>query len=151
MLDISEKFEAFARWMILSILSKSPCVSFDGKLYYVKKFYMNKTIFLYYLGVKSKSYMGSVFARVFDHYFKHSINLYSDYMQFYKKEFNSFEDYLEEKHNLLANEIKIFNNENSYCKFYGNKYRWNIEQLFHDEEMKEEMWKFFGGITINED
>jgi len=134
--------------MILSkFISKKPCMLLDGTFYYVKKFYMKKFIFLYYVGVKNRSYMGSVFARLFDHYYKHSKSLYSEYRHFYGKEFKSFEEYLEKKHNFMDDEIKIFNDKNLYFKIYGSKPAWNLENLIRfDEEIKENFWKFFGGL-----
>ena len=128
------------------LMPKKPSMTLNGTFYYVKHFYIKKFIFLIYMGVRNKSYIGSVFGRLFDYYCKHSTSLYSEYKSFYKQEFKTFEKYLESKHNLMDEEIAIYCDKNSHYKIYLTKPNWKFESLLYNDEIKEKFLKFFGGI-----
>lgn len=125
-------------------------IKFDKKAYYIKTIKMYKIFFLHFLGVKPKTYIGNVFGRLFDYYFKNSVQLYKEYKNSYKKEFSSFEEYLRNKHNLNDKEIKALKNKSSYYKHFENIPGGTPENLLFYEEVKDRVYDFFGGLK-NED
>lgn len=108
-------------------------------------FVTSKFIFLYKLGFKRNSYMYNTFKKVYDFFCKNAINLQSDYKKYYKNEFDSFEKYLEIKHNLTSKEIFNLNNKYSCYKNITMCSDWNALNLFYDERCIDFFSKFFGG------
>ena len=122
---------------------------------YCKAVYFKKNIipmwiickcFLYYMGVRNKSYMGNSMIRLFNEYFKNSNNLYLEYFFYYRREYNTFCDFIKNKHNLLydcnSNYCSLF----SYYTFNGHISDSNIDMLLkYDDIFKEIFWDFFGG------
>jgi len=83
-------------------------------IFYNKNSIFKKSYFFNILGVISKSYIGSIISRIYDYYFINSRSLNKEYRKYYRKEFNTFEDYLNKKHNLFKYEIDKLNNKNVY-------------------------------------
>ena len=87
-----------------------------NKAFFIKRKNINKNKFFKYFGIKKNTFMAKILNDLFFDLFDNSINLYKEYKIFYKREFFSFEEYLQQKHNLLPNEVKLFQNKKSYYK-----------------------------------
>ena len=80
---------------------------------YMKKYYMRKT---WQHFIKKRSYIAITFSKIYDFFCNNAINLKKEYKKYYQKEYLSFEEYLQQKHNLFKDEIECLNNQNSYYK-----------------------------------
>lgn len=89
--------------------------------------------------------MYNTFKKIYDFFCQNAINLKKDYEKYYKDEFDSFERYLEIKHNLTSEEISSLNNKYSYYKNITMCSDWNALNLFYDKRFIEFFSKFFGG------
>jgi hypothetical protein len=94
--------------------------------------------------------MGSIISRIHDYYFKNSRSLTKDFNKYYRKEFNTFENYLDKKHNLFKEEIESLNSRNAY---YSEKHiaerhvaREFLGDIYEDNPIKE---KIFSILKIN--
>ena len=125
---------------------KKYSIKIQDNFYYNKiPFATSKFMFLHKLGFKRKSYMYNTFTNIYDFFCKNSINLQKDYEKYYKDEFDSFEKYLEIKHNLTPEEIAKLNNQYSYYKNITMCTDWNALNLFYDERFVKIFSEFFGG------
>jgi len=102
-------------------------------VYYNKSYHLEKSYFFKVLGIKPKSYIGQTITRIHDYYFKNSCLLIKDYKKYYKKEYSSFIDYLEKKHNLFQHEIVKLKKHKAYYseKQYTEKFR--AGELLNDD------------------
>lgn len=116
-----------------------------SKFYYIKSININKYNFVKLFNVKYFSYAGSIFKRLFDFYCKHSINLHSEYAKYYKKEFDSYNSFLYNKHNLIQKEIGIFKNKNSSYKDIDNTPESRYKYFIDNDIIEEKFYNFFGG------
>ena len=89
--------------------------------YSVDEIYFQKTknnsykAMLKYFKIKKNSYFSYFFKRLNYELFCNSTNLYAEYKKFYKKEFNSYEDFLSKKYNLFDCELNRFSNLKKLC------------------------------------
>jgi len=83
-------------------------------IYFNKSFKLKKSYFFKFLDIYPRSYIGQIISRIHDYYFKNSHLLKTEFKKYYKKEFSTFEDFLDKKHNLFKNEIKELNYNNAY-------------------------------------
>jgi hypothetical protein len=83
-------------------------------IFYNKSFCLKKSYFFKSLGIKPRSYIGQIISRIHDYYFKNSILLKKEFKKYYQKEYFSFKDYLDKKHNLFQNEINELNYNTAY-------------------------------------
>jgi hypothetical protein len=131
-------------------------------IYFNKSFYLKKSYFYKSFGVRPKSYIGQIISRIHDYYFKNSCLLKKDYKKYYKKEYSSFNDYLDKKHNLFQHEIKDLN---YHAAFFSNKHiaeRFKSSELlsytYDDNVIREKMFDIlkvendaFGELNFYED
>lgn len=69
-------------------------------IYFKSKSLPSKWIVLFRLGVKTNTFAGDIVSRLYDFYFKEAIDLCLEYRLYYKKEFKSFIEYIEQHHNI---------------------------------------------------
>lgn len=81
-------------------------IDIGKRIYFNRSKKYKKSYFYKILGFYPKSYFGQVIARIYDFYFKNAKLLKKDFKKYYKKEFASFDEYLNKKHNLFNNEIE---------------------------------------------
>ena len=58
-----------------------------------------------FFGVKRNSYAATIVERIYDHYCRGANNLYLEYLLYYRKEFSTFDTFLEQKYNLFPDEV----------------------------------------------
>lgn len=68
-----------------------------------------------YFGAKPKSYVGRIVDRIYDYHFLGARNLKFEYIQYYRKEFPTYLEFLKRRFNLTSEESKMLN---SYLAFY---------------------------------
>ena len=116
----------------------------SDKAFFIKRNNININKFLKYFGIKKHTFMELVINDLFFNLFGNSINLYKEYRKFYKKEYPTFNDYLQQKHNLLPKEAKLFQNKNSYYKEINKYY---MDEIFNAvSEIKCVLEKYIGKI-----
>jgi hypothetical protein len=101
-------------------------------IYFNKTPHLRKLYILKLLGVKPQSYIGQVMNRIYGYFFKNSYLLKREYNRFYKKEFNSFQDFLERKHNLFKSEIDVLNYNKAFCSEKQNVEQYRAAELLQD-------------------
>jgi hypothetical protein len=100
----------------------------------------------------SRSYIGQLVSRIHDYYFKNSILLKKEFKKYYKKEYSSFNDYLDKKHNLFQDEISELNYNIAYYseKIIAERYKvcGLLDNHFDDNIISE---KIFEILNVDND
>ena len=106
-----------------------------------------------FFGVKKNSYMGSVVRRIYDYYCGGATNLYRTYRKYYKKEFSTYEEFLEKHFNLFPDEVKSISSKHLYYKDISFQPANNITNLIQDSEIAKTVKQFLGdeGVDNSED
>ena len=91
--------------------------------------------------------MGDLISKIYDFYCDGAKNLFVEYKKYYRKEFDSYNDFLARKYNLLEFEIKELSSKFLYAKEIKDIKDYSIEQLCENEEIKELLLEFLGGKT----
>lgn len=104
-----------------------------------------------FFGVKKDSYMGSIVQRIYDHYCGGAINLYFTYWRYYRKEFSTYEGYLEKRFNLFPDEVKKLTSKSLYYKDMSFQPESNITNLTEDLAIANTIKKFLGDEGDEED
>lgn len=126
---------------------KSTVYKNNGLIFFNNTTLPCKTIVLYRMGVKRKSYAGNIVSRLYDFYFKGAINLNREYRLYYKKEYMSFIDFIEQHHNIEHDLAVYLSNGHFSIKRYS--YRSidsNICRLEESKSISEAFLKAIGGI-----
>lgn len=121
-------------------------IIYKRKVFFNKKDVCSIGIILKKYGVKGNSYAGNVLKRIYHYYFGDSVNLYKEYKKYYKKEFKTYDNYLE-CHLGLPDELrrKIVYRKIFYVNLEG-KGEHIGDSFLYDDELKEQFWEFAGGI-----
>ncbi len=121
----------------------------DGKSgFFIKNYYVNRHGIMHYFGVKKNSYAGSIIERVYDYFCMGAKSVFVEYIRYYRREFDSYNDFLLRKHNFFVKEISDIN---KYLLFYKNlslTEECGITNLLDDEEFNNIIIKFLGGKYI---
>ena len=116
----------------------------DEMFYFIKNENINKEKLIRTLCIKPQSYIAWVFSRLFDYYFSDSVNIVLEYKSFYKKEFDSLDHYLKDKHNLRTAERRIMGCRKSFYKNLGMEPERNIQSLSEDKTVGAIFWALLG-------
>ena len=97
--------------------------------------------------------MGSVVRRIYDDYCGGAINLYRTYRKYYKKEFSSYEEFLERHFNLFPDEVRSISSKHLYYKDTSFQPENNITNLIEDLAIANTVKQFLGdeGADDSED
>ena len=98
-----------------------------------------------YFGVIRNTYAGSIVERIYSYYCRGSQNTFVIYNIYYKKEFSSFEEFLERKFNLSLEDAKKFNSKFLCHKELEFQPGISITDLLNDGNMYETFINFLGG------
>ena len=86
--------------------------------------------------------MANVATRLYEYFYANSISLKKEYRKYYKQEFNTFGEFLSQKHNLFPFEIKCFLHKRSYYKDLSITPDLNIAELMNDEAISKAVLSF---------
>lgn len=92
-----------------------------------------------HFGVKRKTYMGSVVKRIYNYYCTGADNLFLTYLIHYRKEYQSFREYLEKHFNLFPDEIEKVNSWRLHGKNLELQPENNMQALLDDAEIKKQL------------
>ena len=81
----------------------------DNHIYFKYRFRVSERGACKHFGVKRKSYAGTIVQRLHYYYCGGAVNLYWQYLRYYRCEFNGFVEFLEKKHNLFQSEVNSLN------------------------------------------
>ena len=123
----------------------------DGIVYFNKNVLPRKWLVLKRMGVKRNSFAGDVISRLYDYYFSGAIDLNNDFRKYYRKEYASIIDYMEQHHNICYDDA-VFMAKGSYSmkNCSQNSVERNIETVNYVKDIKEAFAKAVGGF-IDED
>jgi hypothetical protein len=102
-------------------------------IYFNKSNRLKKSFFFKSFGINPRSYIGQIISRIHDYYFINSISLKKDYKKHYKKEYNSFREYLNKRHNLFQNEINILKYNVAYFSEKHIAEQYKVDGLLDNE------------------
>jgi len=77
--------------------------------------------------------MSHIANRLFEYYYANSTSLRREYRLYYKKEFETFNDYLMQKHNLLQSEIELLLHRKARYKDLTINSELYLDELMNDE------------------
>lgn len=99
-----------------------------------------------YLGVRKNSYAGDVASRLYFQYFGNATSVRRYYGKYYKKEFNSIQDFLECRFNISRDASREIAAEDYWFSSFENKYDDVKYSLDFDEVLVDIFEKYVGGI-----
>lgn len=117
-------------------------IKVDNKFYFVRTKQLNVRNFYKHMGIIPKTYMASIVYRLFEYFFGNAICLKKEYIEYYKKEFGTYAQYLSQKHNLFQGEIELFSNKNVYYKDLTSFPDLNLPEILREEDIKESIVSF---------
>lgn len=99
------------------------------------------------MGVKRNTFAGNMVSRMYDYYFQGAINFRKEYRNYYRKEFDSLEKFIQEHFNIELDCAKKLA-EGNYCMKACSRssIERNIETLNYDEHFKLAFSKAVGGL-----
>ncbi|WP_349674878.1 hypothetical protein [Lacrimispora sp.] len=128
-------------------MSKSTCYKRGGTIYFRGKDIPRKLKVMKKLGVKKNTFAGDMISRVYDYYFDGCLNFRKEYRKYYRKEFSTIEEFIEEHFNIDHDEaIKLASGNYSIKDCSYRSIERNIETLNYDENFKEAFSKAVGGL-----
>jgi len=129
-------------------MSEPSCYVKDGKIFLRRKDIPRKSQVMKKLGVKKNTFAGNMISRVYDYYFDGVLNLRKEYRTYYRKEFSSVEEFIEEHFNIEHNEaIKLAADDYSIKGYSYRSIESNIETLNFDESFKKAFSEAVGGLA----
>lgn len=119
----------------------------DNNNFYIKSRKNRKRKAYTYFGVEKKSYFGRLVSRIYDYYCLGATNLFREYKKYYRKEFDSFDSFLEKRYNLFPNEIEQVNSKQLMYKEIRDGSDSHIKTLIdEDEHFLKSLEEFLGGV-----
>ena len=132
-------------------MNEMSCYKTNGRVYFRRRNIPYKRRVMKNMGVKRNTFAGNMVSRVYDYYFQGSINFRKEYRKYYRKEFASVVEFIEEHFNIEYDDAKKFAEGNYSMKDCSrHTIERNIETLNDDENFKGAFSKAVGGF-INED
>ena len=132
------------------ITMKARCAIISGQIFFIWNPKYLRRLILQRLGLKKNTFAYNIFATELNDCFGNSVNLRLEYLRFYKHEFISFSDYLENKYILSKEETKMFDTPFSFKS--ENSRRVFFEDSFYSEEdISQVFWDSVGGKLEYED
>ena len=132
-------------------MSEPSCYKKDGKIYMRRKDVPRKSQVMKKLGVKKNTFAGNMISRVYDYYFGGALNFRKEYQRYYRKEFSSVVEFIEEHFNIESEEaIKLAADDYSMKNCSSRSIERNIETLNYDESFKKAFSEVVGGL-VDED
>lgn len=128
-------------------MSEPSCYKIGGKVYFRRKKIPRKSQVLKKLGVRKNTFAGNMVSRVYDYYFDGAVNFRKEYQRYYRKEFSSVKEFIEEHFN-IENEaaIKLAMDDYSIKDCSYRAIERNIETLNYDENFKKAFSRVVGGL-----
>lgn len=113
-------------------------------VFYKKSFKTSQLGVYHFFGVKKSSYAGSIIKRTYDYFCGGAKNLFVEYLVCYRKEFDSFEDFLIGRYNLFEDEVKKIISWRLFCKDLSSTPDINIRNFLEYDDMRNVIDKWLG-------
>lgn len=128
-------------------MEKALCYKSEGRIFFPITQIPKKNRVLKTLGVKKHTFAGNMIARVYDYYFAGAVDFNKDYRRYYRYEFSSLQQYIEERYNIKPEMAKKYAGGH-YCMNECSRrtIERNIETLNYDEQFKRKFAEAVGGI-----
>ena len=122
-----------------------------GILYFNNSVLPSKRIVMKRMGVKRRTFAGNVVSRLYDFYFQGALDFNKDFRKYYKKEYASIVDYMEQHHN-ISHDNALFMSKGSFSmkNCVRDSVERNIENINYDKELKNAFSNAIG-VLIDED
>lgn len=128
-------------------MSRLSCYKKDGRVYIQKKKIPRKAKVMRKLGVKKNTFAGNMISRVYDYYFAGALNFRRECKKYYRKEFGSIEEFIEERFNIEhENAIRLATGNYSIKECSSRSIERNVETLNYDKSFKEAFSEAVGGL-----
>lgn len=122
-----------------------------GTLYFNHSKLPSKRTVMHRMGVKSKSFAGNMVARMYDYYFADAVNFNIEFRKYYKKEYDSITEYMEQHYNILHEDVEsMAAGSYSMKRCTQDSIERNVETLNYDDAFKNAFSIAVGGL-IDED
>ena len=123
----------------------------EGKVFFDRKRIPRKRSVIKSLGVKKNSFAGNMVSRLYDYYFKGAEVFRKEYRKYYKNEFETMVEFLEQRYDLERREAeKYAKGDYAMTSCSRMSIERNIETLNYDEDLKKTFSDAVGGL-IDED
>lgn len=128
-------------------MNKAICYKKNGIVYFQKKLIPRKITVLKRLGVKKNTFAGNMVSRVYDYYFKGGLNFRKEYKKYYRKEYPSLCQFIEEHFNVPHEKaVVLAAGDYSIKECSRRSIERNTETLNYDEQFKEAFSSAIGGF-----
>ena len=138
-------------WMILWIslvrfTERSENMKIGTLVFYKKSFKTSPIGVYHFFGVKRRSYAGSIVKRIYDYFCGGAMNLFLEYLLCYRKEYESYKQFLLEKYNLFEYEVENSISWRLYCKDLSCTPDINVKDFLEYDEMKNAIRDLLGEV-----
>lgn len=124
----------------------------EGKMFFRESWLPPKWLVQKRLGVQKSTYAGNVISRMYDYYFQGAVNFKWEYRTYYRKEFATVENYLEQRYHFSREEAEVLVEGNYSMKSYGAESpEKNMENLNYDKDFEKAFYHALTGEKMNED
>lgn len=122
----------------------------DSNVFYKRGLKTSLLGVYWFFGVKRKSYVGSIVKRIYDYFCGGSKSLFFEYLIYYRKEFDTFKEFLVDKYNMFEPEVEKISSWRLFCKDLSATPDTNIREFLEYSDMRNVIHKWLGEI-IDED
>jgi hypothetical protein len=128
-------------------MNKTPCYKRNGRIYFRQNDIPHKRQVMKKMGVKKKTFAGNMISRIYDYYFQGAVNFRKEYKKYYRKEFCSVAQFIQDHFNIESDDAKKLAESNYSMKECSSRsIERNIETLNYDKNFKEAFSKAIGGL-----
>ena len=117
----------------------------DKYCFYLKKKVPLKKKVLEEMHIKNESYFGSAICRLYDYYFLNGVKLASEYKKYYKDEFDSIKDFIENVYAVDSHMADILCSEKYYVTRLEHYYE-SVVGLMEDSRFSKAFEDSLGGV-----
>lgn len=127
-------------------MKEALCYKSEGRIFFPVDCLPKKRNVLKMLGVKKGTFAGNMVSRMYDYYFAGAIDFKKEYHRYYRFEFSSLEEYIEERFNVDVERGKKYAAGHYCMKDCTRSIERNIESLNYDKNFKSKFSEAVGGI-----
>lgn len=127
-------------------MTEHSCYISNGRMIFRKARVPRKSYVIKAMGTKRNTFAGNLISRLYSYYFDDAVNFKKEYRLFYRKEFSSITEFIEEHYNFEHDEAALLAAEDYSLKMIYSSVERNIETLHFDNDLMDAFWKVIGGM-----
>lgn len=138
-------------WLsLVEITERSENMKIGTLVFYNKSLKTSPIGVYHFFCVKRRSYAGSIVKRIYDYFCGGAKNLFLEYLLCYRKEYESYKQFLSEKYNLFEYEVENILSWRLYCKDLSSTPDISVKDFLEYDEMKNVIRDLLGEVPYED-